>query len=106
MSFHGSATVSAAGTSVPLVASTVLTPTGRFCAAVVIQYDGGANVYGGFGTVAADVSATSFGWHLSSAIPAVTIGDVGDRSNPIDLTQIRIDSDTSSEKVRFTAIQY
>lgn len=105
MSFHGSTTVNVAGSSVPLVSRTILTPTQRFCSAVTIQYTGSATIYIGEGTQATDVSETSFGVQLDSSQPSVTIGNP---AGPpvVDLAGIRVDSNSlSAETVTWNAEQ-
>lgn len=106
---HFVVTVSSAGTSVPLKASTVTLPTERFAARVTIQYDptnaAGTKLYVGYGTAAADVSSTSYGVVLDSAIASVTLGLGQTNGNPIDMCTWRIDSSASGAKARCTPEQ-
>jgi hypothetical protein len=106
MSFHGSKTITAAGTAVPLVASTVTTPTLRFCAAVTIQYVGTHNIYGGFASAASGVSSSSKGFTLNSTDRSITLGDTANHQNNIDLATVYLDTDTNGESVTFTAEQF
>jgi hypothetical protein len=105
MAFHGSKNVTAAGTSEPLVASTVTTPTQRFCSRLTIQSKSGntGKIYGGRGTAAADVSSATFGWYLDAGVPSITLES--GKGNGIDLAEIRIDAATSGEGVTYYAEQ-
>lgn len=103
MSRHFDVTVTTTGTSVPLVAATVTTPSLRFASRVTIQYVGTHNIYGGFGTAAADVSASAFGFQLSSTVGNAITLQKAPNDTFIDMAGIRIDSDTNGEKVHVTA---
>lgn len=102
--FHGSKTITTAGTSEALVASTAAT-LAKWCAAVTIQYAGSNTIYGGFGTAEPSVSSTAKGFVLSSASPSVTIGDLASGQNSVNLSQIWLDTDTSGQAVTFFAEQ-
>lgn len=103
--FHGSKTVTTAGTSVPLVASSASTLE-KWCACVTIQYTGANNIYGGIGTAEADVSSSDKGWTLNTAFPAITIGDLASGQNSVNLSHIWIDTDTNGQGVVFYAEQF
>jgi hypothetical protein len=98
---QGSKTTNA-GTRAPLVATTVTTPTSRFCARVTIYaLPGNTNkVYVGD----ASVSSTAYAVRLSAG-ESYTIGMGETRGNSTDLATIYIDVDTNGEGVKFGAEQ-
>jgi hypothetical protein len=106
MAFHGSKDVAAAGTSEPLVASTVTTPTLRFCSRLTVQYKSAnaGKIYGGFATAESGLSSSTFGWYLDAGIPSITLESV-DGKNSLDLATVWIDAATTGEGVTFTAEQ-
>lgn len=101
---HFVVTVTSAGTSVPLKASTVTTISDRFAARLTIEYDptnaAGTKFYIGRGTAAGDVTSSTYGYYLDATIPSVTIGLGETRGNGIDMATYRVDSNNSSVKVR------
>lgn len=103
--FHGTKTVTAAGTSVPLVLSSAAV-LDKWCACVTIEYTGPNTMYVGFGTAETDVSSSDKAYTLSSSYPAVTIGDLASGQNSINLSHIWIDTDTSGQAATFAAEQF
>lgn len=103
--FHGAKTVTTAGTSVPLVASSAGV-LDKWCACVTIQYTGANTIYGGIGTAEADVSSSDYGWILNSNSRAITIGDLAAGQNSVNLSHIWIDTDTNGQGVTFVAEQF
>lgn len=102
MSFHSSKTIAAAGTQEPLVATSVTTPTQRFCARVTIAAKPGNLGYVYVGE--SDVSSTVYAVRLAAG-ESFTIGMGETRGNGIDLATVYIDVDTNAEGVDFYAEQ-
>lgn len=92
-----------AGTPVRLVATTVTTPTERFCARVTIS-GRSANTQAVYVTQSNSTPAAATGFKLE-ANDSVPFGQGETRGNSIDLATIWVDSDVNGEGVVAVAEQ-